>query len=170
MGTGGTSSLLTPINSHERNFYYLTHYQEIIRPSLSILVTRARIELAMPPWEGGVLTSWPTGQFGAPTGTRTQDPLIKSQLLYRLSYWCIQGQGPSKLNNKEEQELELNIKPKRLSPRPISTRKLNTSRCLHIEPINLVVYKGSYSVNLMGYLILRTASRLDAFSVYPIRT
>ena len=26
--------------------------------------------------------------FGAPTGTRTRDPLIKSQLLYQLSYWC----------------------------------------------------------------------------------
>ena len=26
--------------------------------------------------------------FGAPSGTRTQDPLIKSQLLYQLSYWC----------------------------------------------------------------------------------
>ena len=27
--------------------------------------------------------------FGAPTGTRTRDPLIKSQLLYQLSYWCM---------------------------------------------------------------------------------
>ena len=26
---------------------------------------------------------------GAPTGTRTRDPLIKSQLLYQLSYWCV---------------------------------------------------------------------------------
>ena len=30
------------------------------------------------------------------------------------------------------------------SPRPISTAKLNISRCLHMQPINLVVYKGSY--------------------------
>ena len=59
---------------------------------------------------------------------------------------------------------------KRSSPRPISTRKLNMSPCLHIEPINLVVYKGSYLLKAMGYLILGTASRLDAFSVYPIRT
>ena len=28
---------------------------------------------------------------GAPTGTRTQDPMIKSHLLYRLSYGCIQN-------------------------------------------------------------------------------
>ena len=56
-----------------------------------------------------------------------------------------------------------------LSPRPISIRWLNILLCLHLEPINLVVYKGSYCLR-MGYLILRTASRLDAFSVYPIRT
>ena len=56
------------------------------------------------------------------------------------------------------------------SPRPISTSLLNASRRLHMMPINLVVFKGSYPVDLVGYLILRSASRLDAFSVYPIRT
>ena len=56
------------------------------------------------------------------------------------------------------------------SPRPISTRLLNDSRHLHIVPINLVVFKGSYLIVSVGYLILRPASRLDAFSVYPIRT
>ena len=30
------------------------------------------------------------------------------------------------------------------SPRPISTAKLNTSLCLHMQPINLIVYEGSY--------------------------
>ena len=56
------------------------------------------------------------------------------------------------------------------SPRPISTAKLNMSPCVHTQPINLVVYKGSYSHKAMGYLILESVSRLDAFSVYPIRT
>ena len=56
------------------------------------------------------------------------------------------------------------------SPRPISTCWLNTSQCLHLRPIYLVVFKGSYLINSVGYLILRPASRLDAFSVYPIRT
>ena len=56
------------------------------------------------------------------------------------------------------------------SPRPISTAKLNTSRHLHLQPINLVVFKGSYPVNLVGYLISGAASCLDAFSVYPFRT
>ena len=52
-----------------------------------LLVTRTRLELVLSPWEGEVLTAWPTGLFlfGAPSGTRTQDPLIKSQLLYQLS-------------------------------------------------------------------------------------
>ena len=42
--------------------------------------------------------------------------------------------------------------------------------CLHLTPIYLVVFKGSYFLKEMGYLILRGASRLDAFSVYPCRT
>ena len=55
------------------------------------------------------------------------------------------------------------------SPRPISTAKLNASRHLHTQPINLVVFKGLTRYT-MGYLILESASRLDAFSVYPFRT
>ena len=56
------------------------------------------------------------------------------------------------------------------SPRSISTRLLNGSLHLHIVPINLVVCKGSYLIKSVGYLIFGSASRLDAFSVYPIRT
>ena len=56
------------------------------------------------------------------------------------------------------------------SPRPISTHKLHASRRFHFRPINLIVFEGSYLVNPVGYLILRPASRLDAFSVYPFRT
>ena len=54
------------------------------------------------------------------------------------------------------------------SPRPISNSQLHTSLCFHLCPIYLVLSKGSYSFR-MGYLILRGASRLDAFSVYPVR-
>ena len=61
------------------------------------------------------------------------------------------------------------FRPLRISPRPISTRQLNALPHLHSVPINLVVFKGSY-FRRMGYLILRGASRLDAFSVYPFRT
>ena len=56
------------------------------------------------------------------------------------------------------------------SPRPISTGLLRVSPRFQIRPINLVVYQGSYSLKGMGELISRSASRLDAFSGYPIRT
>ena len=58
-------------------------------------------------------------------------------------------------------------KPVRISPRPISIRQLHALLHFHLEPIYLILFKGSY---LLGYLILRGASRLDAFSVYPCRT
>src|SRR5690606_17611420 len=59
---------------------------------------------------------------------------------------------------------------KRSSPRPISTGQLNTLPRLHFQPINPVVFRGSYSHEGMGKLILELASRLDAFSAYPFRT
>ena len=57
----------------------------------------------------------------------------------------------------------------RSNPRPISNSQLHTLLHFHLCPIYLVVFKGSYFFR-MGYLILRGASRLDAFSVYPFRT
>ena len=56
------------------------------------------------------------------------------------------------------------------SPRSISTGSLSALPRLHDRPINLVVYQGSYSLEGMGELISRWASRLDAFSGYPIQT
>ena len=53
------------------------------------------------------------------------------------------------------------------SPRPISDSQLHVLPHFHLCPIYLVVFKGSYYLR-MGYLILRGASRLDAFSVYPV--
>ena len=55
-------------------------------------------------------------------------------------------------------------------PRSISIGQLNTLLHLHLRPIKLVVYERPYSFEMMGYLILRCTSRLDAFSVYYIRT
>lgn len=55
------------------------------------------------------------------------------------------------------------------SPRPISNNQLHALLHFHLCPIHLVVFKGSYCFR-MGYLILRGASRLDAFSVYPFQT
>ena len=55
-------------------------------------------------------------------------------------------------------------------PRAISTGPLNTLLCLHVPPINVVVSHDPYSLKGMGSLISRWASRLDAFSGYPIQT
>ena len=55
------------------------------------------------------------------------------------------------------------------SPHPISNSQLHALLHFHPCPIYLVVFKGVYFFR-MGYLILRGASRLDAFSVYPFPT
>ena len=60
-------------------------------------------------------------------------------------------------------------RPSWISPRPISNSQLHALLHFHLCPIYLVVFKGSYFFR-MGYLILRGASRLDAFSVYPCQT
>ena len=54
------------------------------------------------------------------------------------------------------------------SPHPISNSQLHALLHFHLCPLYLVVFKGVYFFR-MGYLILRGASRLDAFSVYPFR-
>ena len=55
--------------------------------------------------------------------------------------------------------------------RPISTGQLHTLPCFHLRPIKTQSSSwGPYQVNPEGVLILRRASRLDAFSGYPFRT
>ena len=55
--------------------------------------------------------------------------------------------------------------------RAIRTGKLNTLRCLHLQPIDPVISRvPSGGSSPQGCLILRGASRLDAFSGYPFRT
>ena len=51
--------------------------------------------------------------------------------------------------------------------RAISTARLSTSPCLHLRPIDLVVYEGPLPKR---ELISGAASHLDAFSGYPCRT
>ena len=47
----------------------------------------------------------------------------------------------------------------------ISTGQLNALLRLHLRPIDVVVFHGP-----QGDLVLRGASRLDAFSGYPVRS
>jgi hypothetical protein len=56
------------------------------------------------------------------------------------------------------------------SPRPISTSRLRRLPDFHVWPINPVVCWGPYHIKCVGDLILEWASRLDAFSAYPVRT
>ena len=58
----------------------------------------------------------------------------------------------------------------RKRPRRISTGQLNPSQGLHLRPIYPVVSRTPYFLYETGYLILKSASRLDAFSGYPVRT
>lgn len=59
--------------------------------------------------------------------------------------------------------------PLRSSPRLISTGQLNVLPRLHFRPINQVVFLEPYLFRVRD-LILRRVSRLDAFSVYLVRT
>ena len=77
----------------------------------------------------------------------------------------------SKLNRVDKEGLSLLfLRTCRLSPRAISTGQLNTLLCLHLRPIDQIVFLGPYSLEEMGDLILGGVSRLDAFSVYLVRT
>src|SRR5918995_2534566 len=102
-----------------------------------------------------------TSLFGMGRGV---SPPPSSPFLKRRIFGCI----AQRCAGSDLWKLHSATKP--LSPRLISTTRLNTSPCLHLWPINLVVYQESYSLMGMGDLISRRASRLDAFSGYPFRT
>jgi hypothetical protein len=55
------------------------------------------------------------------------------------------------------------------SPRPISTGRLGIA-AVHLRPIDPLFWWGPYSLMGLGNLILKRASRLDAFSGYHFRT
>ena len=55
-------------------------------------------------------------------------------------------------------------------PSTISNARLHVLPRVHVRPIDLVIFQGSYPVDLVGSLIFGRASRLDAFSAYPDRT
>ena len=57
----------------------------------------------------------------------------------------------------------------RSSPRLISTGQLHTLPRFHLRPINDIVYVVPYFFRMRD-LILGGVSRLDAFSVYLVRT
>ena len=66
--------------SHAKSIYIYYHACASV-----CLVTRTGFEPMLPAWEAGVLGHLTNGPFGTPSGTRTLDTLIKSQVLYQLS-------------------------------------------------------------------------------------
>ena len=80
MGTGGPSWQSTRTLWMAFNHLFISKLFQAVIP----LVTHTGFEPMLTAWEAAVLTTWPMGH-GAPSGTRTRDPLIKSQLLYQLS-------------------------------------------------------------------------------------
>ena len=94
---------------------------------------------------------------GSPNRTRTCDNSINSRVLYRLSYRgtidaliqvCTLKTGCEIEFIKHQRKLQPSKYGSQslwLSPGPISIRQLHVLPRFHLEPINLVVYKGSSS-------------------------
>ena len=155
------------------------------------LMTPRGFEPLLPPWKGGVLTAWPWSLISSlftslynknsPSRARTYNPSVNSRVLchwaiedyffFLFLFWLyIQNCTPTNLPISFLPWITFPQIPSLwLSPRPISISQLHVLPRFHLWPINLVVFKGSYYLR-MGYLILRGASRLDAFSVYPFQT
>ena len=97
MGTGGPSWQSIPTMqmalhhpyvkwpSSSNRFRILAHLSVLVNPFFQDLGDPYRIRTDVKGVRGLCLNHLTNGPFGAPSGTRTRDPLIKSQLLYQLS-------------------------------------------------------------------------------------
>ena len=83
--------------------------------------------------------------------------------------WPPNCQGARRYRPRGPSKLHSDSRCSQSRPRAISTGQLNALLRLHRPPIDVVVYHGPYSLEVMGNLISRWASRLDAFSGYPIQ-
>ena len=98
-------------------------------------------------------------------------PLRSSLPRRALSAFLAPLPAPSKLHRSElTSKLTLSFVFLGSSPRPISIGKLHASQRFHRRPIYLIVSEGSYLLYAVAVFFFRGASRLDAFSVYPVRT
>ena len=97
MGTGGRTrqSTRTRLDRFGRSFicqnalrsnsfWILAHFTVLVNPYF-LIGDPYRIRTDVNGVRGRCLNHLTNGPFGTPSGTRTQDPLIKSQLLYQLS-------------------------------------------------------------------------------------
>ena len=94
---------------------------------------------------------------------------------HRIFFFSLFEVVPSKLNNTDFRVFPSSLAFSSFSnsfwtsPRTISTAQLHMLPHFHLQPINRFVFPGPYFFR-MGNLVLKGASRLDAFSVYPVRT
>ena len=96
----------------------------------------------------------------AVTGRRSNQLSHRAIIVSNDRRYCV----PSELHTDTRLSFPFS-KPLRISPRPISTCQLNVLPRLHSKPINLVVFKGSYSNDGISYLeggfTLRCLQRLS---------
>ena len=89
--------------------------------------------------------------------------LSTCSLVHTTGVGVVVGREP---HSGREQRVSLWLSSRRL----ISTGQLHTLLCFHVRPINPVVYWEPLTRKGYGNLILKRASRLDAFSGYHFRT
>ena len=110
---------------------------------------------------------------GDPCGNRTHVCGVRGRRLNRLTngpHLRVAMSTPSKPNNAVSSTRQAPaIIMLRSSPRLISIGQLHALPRFHLRPINVIVYDVPYS-RRMRDLILGRVSRLDAFSVYLVRT
>jgi hypothetical protein len=97
--------------------------------------------------------------FSVRNGKRCIPAAMTAQIVEETA--AVTARSPSKLHSDDTCS--------KSRPRAISTGPLNALLRLHVPPINVVVFHGPYSLEGMGSLISRWASRLDAFSGYPVQ-
>ena len=130
---------------------------------------------------GGLTSVFGMGTGGAlqlsspETFRRGAFPLpVRFALCFRVAHSPLSSlplPAPSKLHRSElTSKLTLSFVFLGSSPRPISIGKLHASQRFHRRPIYLIVSEGSYLLYAVAVFFFRGASRLDAFSVYPVRT
>ena len=110
------------------------------------LVTRTRIELVLPPWKGGVLTTWPRSQ----TPRVGLEPTTARLTAACSTDWAIEEYIryiPWKPHTLYHIFLIFASTFLRSSFRPISNSQLHTSLCFHLCPIYLIVSKGSLTLS-----------------------
>ena len=106
---------------------------------------------------------------------RTRESLPLQTLLFISQEMCLRTSCALKTEQRNNlslltSSLRISSLPNcKSSPRLISIGQLHVLPRFHLRPINVIVYDVPYSFRMRD-LILGGVSRLDAFSVYLVRT